>query len=292
MPIRPLRPQPQGAVLEKISDETLMAYADGALDAAAAHRVENALLHDAQLQSRLAPFIVTRDALPELFSEALTSPVPDRLVDAVLSAPIGRQSQRAAETSLWASLNAHLRDLLFPQTPGFASGFALAAGVLAIAGAGWIAGQFAASRTGGPANAAIALNGDVPFAAGALHAALEGSASNAPVEEGSLKATPVLTFRDTAGHFCRQYTVTRSGEAPISGFACRTDQGRWSIAFHAPSGQGTAEAQEGYVPAGREEPAALEAAIDKSIAGDVMGKDDESRLIAQGWAKQASGKTN
>lgn len=274
--------------MERIPDEILMAYADGALADGERRRVEAALEGDAGLRARLEPYVVTRDALPSLFSEALTSAVPDRLVDTVLTAPIGTRSS-PAQIRNSAPLMARLREALFPQMPGFAGALALATGVAMLTGTGFLAGRL----TQGPASSlqTMAAIDDDAIAAGPLKIALDTVASKTALESGLVKVTPVLTFRNTAGRYCRQYTLARAGKDQMAGYACRRSDGRWSVAFHAPASELGAEGQPvpppagstDYAPADSPEFKVLERAIDKVVAGDVLARKAEAQLIADGW---------
>jgi len=186
-----------------------------------------------------------------------------------------------------------VRELLFPDTPSFASAFALGTAVFLIAGAGWLAGH--ASLPATSPQSVIALDGDAVYADGALRVALDTTPSASAFEQGLFKVTPVLTFRDDGDHLCRQYALARAGSAPYAGYACRTQDGRWSIAFHAMTPQGpvdhkaqanngaTQSQDGGFTPAGAPEFAALEGAIDRSIKGDALSGADEALLISNGW---------
>lgn len=277
--------------MEKLPEEVLMAYADGALDEAEMRRVEAVLAADPAEQARLSPYEVTRDVLAGMFCEALTSPVPDRLISTVLSTPVGIRAHGAQ--SAGPSFMSRVREFLFPETPSFASAFALGAAVFLIAGAGWLAGH--ASLPATSPQSVIALDGDAMYADGALRAALDTTPSSSAFEQGLFKVTPVLTFRDEGDHLCRQYALARAGSAPYAGYACRTQDGRWGIAFHAvtphapanhkaQTGNGAKQSQDdGFTPAGAPEFAALEGAIDRSIKGDALSGADEALLISNGW---------
>ena len=65
-----------------ISDETLMAYADGELDSAARASVEAAMQEDPEIGRRVARHRALREAMQGAFSTVLNEPVPDRLIQA------------------------------------------------------------------------------------------------------------------------------------------------------------------------------------------------------------------
>lgn len=277
-------------MLERVSDETLMAFADGMLEPAEQVRLAALIGADPTLAKRVEPFVLTRTALPEIFSEALTSPVPDRLVGTVLTAPIGTRRDRRehGHQSGMTGMLAKVRDVLFPAVPSFSGALALAACVATIAGAGWIAGRLGSAP--GPQTAIAAAPGVLLHAGDALAAALESTPSNAAYEQGIVRVTPVSTFRDKAGRFCRQYTIVRAGEGTDAGFACRSSSGSWSITAHMPAGTARETAgSEAYVPAGAETqaPALLEQTIDAAISGDVLTAAQERRLLSGRWDASA-----
>jgi hypothetical protein len=267
---------------KRLSEETLMALADGALSDPARAEAEAILAADPSQLERLTPYLVTRGTLCEIFSEALTSPVPDRLVKTILTTPIGTGPR--TEPVVRRGFAAQLRDLLFPEVPSFASAFALCSSVLMIAGAGWLAGL--ASRPAASPQSAIVLDGDTLYADGPLRLALETSPSKQATSNGTLSATPVLTFLSQDGRVCRQYDLARLDTNKLSGFACRAADGRWQIAFHAPAPQtaaGTVAADK-YGPAGEGESfEALEGAIDKTIKGETLDAKAEAGIMANGW---------
>lgn len=255
-----------------------MAYADGALDDGERRRVEAVLDADPAQRARLAPFALTRTVLPQVFAGAMTEPLPQRLIDTVLMAPIGSKKAQSEAQGFWP----RLKTLLFPELPAFANGLALAASVLAIAGAGWMAGH--ATRQAGGAPELIALENGALYAAGPLQTALDTAASKAAVAEAGYTVKPVLTFRDNDGRFCRQYGVTPAQGAPLAGLACRTASGRWSVAVHAPAASETSsDGSGGYQPAGKASLPVLEAAIDKMISGDVFSTAEEDAVRARSW---------
>ncbi len=70
-----------------ISDEQLMAYVDGELDADARAQIEAAMVSDAELARRVARQQRLREKLRAAFDEVLREPVPDRLLAAARNAP-------------------------------------------------------------------------------------------------------------------------------------------------------------------------------------------------------------
>lgn len=264
-------------------DETLMAYVDGALPDTEMTRVASLLESNPELKARLLPFELTRERLPDLISGALAAPAPDRLLHTVMTAPIGAAGAANTVTSTTPLIRRLARAML-PEMPVFAGGLALGTCIILIASGGFIAARFM------PASdhpLAISASAEA-IATGSLEEALETIASGRVLEHGLLQVTPVLTVRDSHGRICRQYAVQRAGADAVSGFACRSDEGRWSIAFHAPqsaAGASTPESKStGYEPASGEPGDALDRFIDKA-GGEALTSADEAELISKGWVR-------
>lgn len=66
-----------------ISDELIMAYADGELDGPLAHRVRDALPNDDAIRRKYEMFHATRRILSRAFDSILDEPVPQRLIKTV-----------------------------------------------------------------------------------------------------------------------------------------------------------------------------------------------------------------
>lgn len=277
-------------MLADLPDETLMAYVDDLLDDTERTRVETMLAEDPALAARLEPFIITRDALPILFSEAVPAILPDRLVATVLTAPIGATPSAQATRQ---HLLARLRDALFPSLPLLTGGMALAASVAAFTAGGFLLGRISAASPPPASLIEASANGDQVMATGQLHLALETTPSGGALEQGLTSVRPVLTFRDSTGRYCREYRTAHSGHDETTGFACRQSGGGWSVAFHAPVTDGTsgetdtasgAPRGDTFTPASGESNTALDRAIDKVIArNSVIDGKDEAGLIASGW---------
>src|SRR6202035_1123120 len=69
-----------------ISDESLMAYADGELDSAARATVESAMREDPQIEMRVAAHRTLRRTVQAAYSAELSEAVPERLLRAARTA--------------------------------------------------------------------------------------------------------------------------------------------------------------------------------------------------------------
>lgn len=273
--------------MPNMSDEMLMAYADDALTNAERRQVEAAIAANPHLRRRLEPFVVTRSTLPEVFSEALTSPLPDRLLKTVMTAPMPKPTARVSE-QVAGSILARVRAFLIPEVPSFGSAVALAAIVATLAGAGYMAQRAIAPSIGpGSITDAVAVNDNAAFADGVLATALETAPIAKPVQSGALTAVASNTFFDKGGRVCREYDVSDATKGSTVGFACRTAEGRWQIAFHAPVAKPVAKTTgagpDVTTPAGDTTVQPLEQAIDAVITGDVLGIEQDAELLANGW---------
>jgi hypothetical protein len=178
-----------------------------------------------------------------------------------------------------------LKRWLLPETAGWSPMLGYAATIALGVAAGWLlhatkvpsAGPQIASQ-----QSATGLRADAR-----LQATLETAASGA--ETGVAGAiTPVLTFRDRAGAYCRQYEMTQGAAATgFKGVACRSSQGQWIVQAHgvAPSVKGGGNT--GFRPASgaASGPAGglVESAVSNMIDGDAFGASEEKQLIGRGW---------
>ena len=270
--------------MDNISDETLMAYADEVLPPAEMRRIAALVARDTELAARLKPFAVTRTALTQIFSDAQLGPVPRRLLDTVMQAPIGVSNKRPDKAS---GVVESLRSFLFPETLSFGRALALCGTVLAIAGAGWMT-----THVGQPSEATqdlLAIEDGKTLARGVLARALETAPMLQQVAAaGGQTATPVVTFKSADGRLCRQFEAARSTTDVITGYACRDDAGQWQVGFHGP-GPSLAHdnAEDAIRPADRQPDPDLDAEIRNVISGDALDDESERAFIANGWKRNA-----
>lgn len=226
-----------------ISDEMLMAFADGELAPAEQGEIEAALAEDEALAERLAVFMDTRHALAATMKPLIDEPVPAAL-QASLAAAIATARQTQGVTSQAAQ--PQMTETVVPLRPRASStsaarstgsvitspwGMALAAsfvGVVVGLG-GFLLGQ---STAVAPDGANLALNQALET--------LPSGGDRALSEAESLHM--IASFRDAEGHLCREYE-RKAADAVTTAVAC-----------HGPAGWQTRIAltnpvAEGYVPA-------------------------------------------
>jgi len=78
-----------GSLGMNLSDETLMAYADGELDDATRQQIREAINRDPEIARRVASHQALRDSLRSSFEPVLAEAVPDRLLAAARSRRLG-----------------------------------------------------------------------------------------------------------------------------------------------------------------------------------------------------------
>jgi surface antigen len=264
-----------------VSDETLMAYADGALTEDDCLRLEALLTMDSEMKARLAPFVVTRDVLGALFDQPMLEPAPAHLVDFVRRAQI-RPSWRSALRETMDSM----RSAFEPQ--GWLVPAGAAAAVLMVAGLA--AGSFLQAVRNSDGGALIEIASNEQRAVGALQDALEGKPAASPesLENFATVATIAVrnTFASKDGRHCRQYTLSTDDHRQFDGFACRTDGGIWQIAIHDETGllsSAPKDPSQSYRSAALPQNNKVEDAISAVIDGDVLDGLAEQKLIEQNW---------
>lgn len=242
------------------NEETLIAYADGELDAATRAALEAAAAGDPQLAARIARHRALRARLEDAFAPVLTEPVPERLLASVRGEmPLPGASNvvrlEPARRARWS----------WPE---------------------W--GAIAASLIVGALLSPLLLNpraGNEPFdtraghmlASGPLAHALSGQLASAqspgaPVQIG-------VSFRDKSGGYCRTF-VLRDSQS-LAGLACR-ESSAWQVVTLARSAPpGAADGT--YQQAGSALPPAVAGTLDELIAGEPLDAAAEAAARAAGW---------
>lgn len=274
--------------MSEISDEVLMAYADGALDDMERRRVDIYLKASPDGRARLEAFVRTAAVLRREFAPVLHWPVPNALADLIYTAPMaaapsaGRTSSSAAayRPSLWTRLNTVVQGSLPFGLVATACSTALLIGGFA----GW------SLRAPSPLTAApalVAMEAGTFVASPGLSKVLDAQPSKAAVNVAlgghSVSITPVMSFATADNRFCRQYDVAVENGTRAAGLACRTSGAPWTIEAHsivakaAQTGAGLSR------PAGANTAPAIDAAADALIDGPALTLEREAALIANGW---------
>jgi surface antigen len=194
--------------MRKVEPATLVAYLDRELDSVATSDVETALVVDPELRTRLASLQRVDAALGAAFDPVLIEPLPALLPGKPLRA-VGEERRPA------------------PFGPMARLAWAAGLGGLII---GFTAAELApALMSADQPKAVAAIQAELP---NILESELSGTtvAFNDPVQGISGTVTPVSTFLNADGSYCRAYEASASHEDGIltsRGIACRDQAGHW-----------------------------------------------------------------
>lgn len=244
-----------------VDDETLMAYADGELDAAQRAQIAAEIEKDPALAARVEKHRALRAEVAGAFATVLDQPVPDRLRAAASgnAAPVERARGNVVQFPTKGNRA--------PPTPWRArEWFAMAASV--------VLGVVISWRTFAPGSPEVitASNGAL-VARGTLAAALDRQLASNQASDAAVKIG--LTFKARDGSYCRSFALSAGG---TTGLACRTGA-EWHIPVTA-----SADAAGGdFRQAAGAIPPAVMQAIEARIAGDALTAPDETKARDAGW---------
>jgi hypothetical protein len=248
-----------------ISEETLMAYADGELDAATRASVEAAMQQDADIGKRVARHRAMRDAMRGAFSAVLDEPVPARLIHAARGQTAAPKAE-VVELSL-AREAARRKNL---AAPARWQPVAIAASLLLGLGLGFLAWH-------GPPSLIQPGDGGGLVASAALARVLSNQLSDDRAADHI--ANTGLSFRDKSGDYCRTFALT--GSDASSGLACR-EGADWRIKVLAQSSHAAASSGS-FRTAGSQDSPAIRAAVEGSIDGEPLDHAAEIAAREAGW---------
>jgi hypothetical protein len=253
-----------------ISDETLMAYADGELQRGERRVVRDALSKDPSLAVRLERYIFTSPRRLSLPFDAVMQQVPQRLLEFVQGAD---RTRPVAERRAGGWLVEFANSFRMPM-------WAVAGAASLLVGA--TLGTALTYSIGGSDSRLAALQAQGLVVSGSLQHALDNARSG-PGTTALAEMEVKSTFRNKSAEWCRQIEVDHAAGQRTSAVACRGEDGQWRFAAHAalpPRGKAPAGS---YAPASGAGAPQVEAAIDSMIKGGVLGTDEEDRLIAGKW---------
>lgn len=244
---------------EPIDDETLMAYADGELDADAAAMIETAAREDAGIAARLAVFTGTRDALASAAALRKQEPVPGALAERAQSI-IAEAKRREDESRVVPFPVSGKRDFFRPA--------AIAAGFAAL---GLIGGYLIANP------GQDASSSDLRFAildTPAITEALGRIPTGERLAVGTDEISLIATFRNAEDELCREFEVDSADAMTVVSVACWSGD-RWEPTF-AVVAAGTDDTS--YAPASSFE--TLDAYLTAIGAEAPMSPDEERAALA------------
>jgi anti-sigma factor RsiW len=253
---------------ERFSDEMLMRFADGELDAEEMELVEKAMEADDELVSRVAMFIETKAHAQAALKPLLDEPVPEAL-QASVAAMVAAKKAKDAEAGAGATvLPFEPRQKNAPPAPRRWT-LPLAASIAAVAGG--LAGYWAAGGSG-PTDRGVSVAGYVDADLGEALASVPASQEIALADGTRFRA--IASFRNDLAELCREFELDTADRSTSVSVACHSD-GAWKVSFMVAATGGT----DGYAPASSTE--ALDAYLSAIEAGEPLSpKDEAAALIA------------
>ena len=253
-----------------ISDETLMAFADGELDGPARAAVELALRADPQLEKRVAEHRALRQRIQLAYSAELSEPVPERLLAAASRTPkmsstnvvnfqdardaMARDAARARPLkSWWRPAGSIAASLII--------GFGLGYGI-------WHQSSPFSRSAGG------ALVANAQLAEALSHQLAADRSPASAVQIG-------ISFLARSGDYCRTFSL--SGTVSPAGVACHHGQ-EWQIQTLTQSG-GAGDAHDAPFRTATSgmSPAILKA-VEEQMAGEPLDQAAESAARSKDWS--------
>jgi len=243
-----------------ITDEVLMAYADGELDAATRNEVERALATNAEWAKQVAGYRALRTQLSNAFGSVLEEPLPERLTAAVRAQP---PSAAVADLS-------HARASKAAKQPARRWSPANWMSIAASIALGVLLGQQMFGNR----------NGDWVVADQTLARALSKQLASAPATDSSVQIG--VTYLSKAGDYCRSFAAAgtaAAGANAIAGLACRADN-VWQIRMLMPI-EPSADAS--YRTAASAIPTAILDRVNQEISGEPLDGEQEAAIVKRNW---------
>ncbi|MES2320239.1 MAG: hypothetical protein V4631_22405 [Pseudomonadota bacterium] len=249
-----------------ISDETLMAYADGELDEATRRVVEQAVRQDPALAEKVRKHKALRSNVFNAFASTLDEEVPQRLHAAARSGKVVHlDSVRQLRTPPPPPPQVEKQGWSWPEWGALAA--TLVVGVLA--------GSFGMKSFNGEGQmAGFDNNAGVLTAQGRLAQALSEQLASGAAADPGVKVG--ISFVSKEGTYCRSFMLPST-----AGLACRSGS-EWRIPVLTNGAMGSSAE---YRQAGSALPAAVLEAIDERIVGQALDANAELAALKQGWKR-------
>ena len=235
--------------MAKVTDEMLMAYADGALSPLARAKIEAFLQGDPEARRRVEMFHATGAPLSRLYGRPMAEPVPAYLKEFVLNYPIEAetprtQPQKEGQTRWLEGLKEGARHFTtnlaeWLGSPAPAARWQLAAASTALLALG-VTGGALLNGNSGVSSDLVAFNDGHIYASGPLGDVLEKEPSGRETRIGGVRGEAVtmrasLTFKSKQNTYCREYEVATPSDGGFVGLGCRGHDGKWALEVHLPA---------------------------------------------------------
>lgn len=242
----------------KISDELLMAYADGELDLVARAEIEAAMAADPAIARVVERHRALSTRVRDAYREVLDEPVPERLAKLVQEPPSAQVVDLAAKRGEREAARAGARRWGMPQWSALAASLAL----------GLLVGLLVTRSPSAPyeeTTAGLVARGGLDQA---LDTQLAATGDASAVQVG-------LSFRSRDGAYCRSFHLQRA--TALAGLACRAGD-EWRLEVLAAAAQ-----HEGELRTAAAMPMAVLQAIDAAIDGEPLDAAAEIAARDAGW---------
>lgn len=248
------------------TEETLMAYVDGELDAETSAAVEGAVASDPDVARRVARQKALRQKLRAAFDGVLDESVPYRLLETARSAPSASSETKVTDLSRARAEKAERagRRWSWPQWGAMAASLVL----------GVLVGQALLRE---PAASVIVARDGRLIARQALAEALSSQLSSGQSIDARIGMG--LSFRSKSGEYCRTFVLREGGG--LAGLACREGDG-WTIQVVAPN-ESPGSAGADYRMAGAEIPLVVLKAVEERIEGVPLDASGEAEARKRNW---------
>lgn len=248
-------------------DETLMAFADGELDAQTSAAVEEAMRDNEQLIARIGLFMETRKLSSEAMAPLLDVSVPDDLtakVTKMLDPPADGETSRDNVVSFKAAPPPRRQPVVSPWMTALAASVALVAG--------GVIGFAVGNLPGDDTRSAIQVaQFDQPNLANALDTTLSGVEIRLPASGDRFRV--IASYHDEDKTLCREFEVDQDDGTTFVSVACKTGTG-WKVNFTVAA---SSQSDNGYAPASSLE--SLDAYLTAIGAGTPLGEADEAAVL-------------
>ncbi len=257
-----------------LSDEKLMAYVDGKLTEDESKEIREALSANTDAQERVELLRKSTILLQEVYDTPAHEEVPQHLIEGI----INYKDEADARPAILNRIASWFQIQAWQPVHALAIAMIFMVGI----GAGWFVAGLSRPK----------LATYTPIMQGReFSRGLEITPSGESFALGGQKIqiTPVATFKDRQGRYCRQYEVSRqnSGDKPLSyGIACRMAEEQWltrvSVLPESSEQSPSAATKNSYTPAAEDEFAAT--IFSDLMATPPLGIEQEQELIRHGWS--------
>ena len=252
----------------RFSEETLMAYADGELDAEMRSAVEAQMADNADLADAVALQIENRHALQAklraAFDGALSEELPPRLLSAARAEPVSSASEPATSTAASGET---------PRSTRSRWSWLHWTVIVASLVIGLLVGSFVLQRERDP----FVVERGRMQARAELDTALSMQSGGAIDRETGIQIG--VSYLAKNGDYCRTFTL-RDAQV-LAGLACRRSSQWWIDALTATK----ADASGTYRMANANVPALILGLVEDTIAGDPLDGEQEVEARERGWQR-------